>query len=184
MGTDPTALRRCLVLTAPQGEPPTVLLEALDRRSAEVCQARDAPGAMVELAHGPAEVLVVVEPQHSTVVDELVDAVRRYHPQTALWRFGQQDGSPRLSEFDPPQRAHSVAQAPAPPVQNGPDPREALRDLLTPSPDTAADPFGEDGPAWISQEELAMLLGTEPASLKPPQNGQADPFGGRLAAEG
>jgi hypothetical protein len=151
--------RRFVVLAEPDRPLPGALLTALSQRSGQVVTVKHGPEAMVELAKGAADVLIIVRPDSQMRIDELVAAVRRYHGRTACWAFSNDAaGKPRLV------RINGLADPAQPPAD---DPSVAakkvdrLRSLLVKVP-------GEPqmtGPR-ITEEELAMLLGPTPGELE------------------
>lgn len=132
---------RCLILAAGGHPAPEALTDGLQRRQATCRVVQDMARVMVELARCPGQALIVIEPQTLPQADQLIAAVQRYHPRTALWQYTGQP-QPTLRSLQPEK---------APPAAPGDrSPAEPL-----PSP-------------LISEEELEMLLGfNEPTEDQP-----------------
>ncbi len=155
--TNPPSLgcaARCLILAAAGQPVPDALRQGLRRRAVQ-CRLVTGPiRAMVELARCPGQALIIIEPEALAHADQLVAAVSRYHPRTALWRF---DSNPKpLLRPIGPGSLHTSHQGR---VSSGAKPADAgelsgpRRDAKLNSPTPAVHPE-----PLISEEELAMLL--------------------------
>ncbi|MEM9295249.1 MAG: hypothetical protein AAGA57_05550 [Planctomycetota bacterium] len=176
--------KRCLVLTSPDQAAPPILLEALSRKDIGVSEAADAPSAMVALALAPMDVLVAVAPQPSERMRELGDAVRRYYPGTAVWRFEQRESRAHLGPWraEPAEAVRELGSE-AGSAEAAEALRESLRGLAVPGPPPGGEAWEMGDDAWISQEELAMLLGSD-AAPGAGANGEARARSQGAAAEG
>jgi len=138
------------IVLAATAEPSRGLVEALDRRGADVLVRTGPVDVMVELARTEATALLVVEPASQPMTGELVDAVRTYYPEVDCWQFTprRQGEAPRIS------RINGTAGA------DGKVDTEAAR-KVAPLVVHVEGGSALDGPL-ISEEELAMLLGPMP----------------------
>jgi hypothetical protein len=175
---------RCVVLVGPSGSAPADLLGGLSRRGVCTTVVTEPAAAMVELARQTTGALIVIESDRLSWLDELIQAVKTYHPRTVRWgyrgyRGGRSEdpsGNPQLSPLG--DDALKYAAGPQSERSNGHDdppryivpdpksplgraqsqiPRERVRSLVVKVPDFA----GADEPL-ISEEELSMLLGPAP----------------------
>lgn len=175
-----TAGTRCVVLVGPGGSAPADLLSGLSRRGVSTAVVAEPAGAMVELTRQANSILVVVDPDDQPWLDDLVQAVRQYHPRTVRWCYrtkhpsGQAQLQP-LTDLRPPknkQNNHTPAPVEEPDVSThftlpnprsplgrvqSQVPRERMRSLVVKVQGPA-----EVGEPLISEEELAMLLGPVP----------------------
>ncbi len=180
---------RCVVLIGHGNPVPLRLIKGLRQRGAEVVAVADAPEAMVALAEGSTQVLIVNEPQSVRRLEQLLTAVRCYHPATRSWQYTT---GPRehvsLNPLDPEgeapkdQNAESMVQnrarRPAPTPDDRPrHPRmpeivippsirafqapSQPKDRPAPVPNTqpARKPEVDAGSPLVTAEEMAMLLG-------------------------
>ncbi len=173
---------RCVVLTGPNGSAPADLLSGLSTRGVSTIVVNHPASAMVELAREAAGILVVVEPTRHPYLQELITAVKRYHPLTVRWGYtaAVSSGLPQLQALtkdasDTPGPFHVNEQdgSACQPDPQGkylvPDPksplgraqaqvpRERVRSLVVKVRETS-----EADEPLISEEELAMLLGPTP----------------------
>ncbi len=187
-----------MLLVGENGAVPSSLVAALGRRGLEVVIARQPAEVVLELAQtvrgeasraspqprppSPAS-LVVVEPDQQVRVDELRAAVATYFPTTRCWRYDPRgmDGHAALTifedlpldddpddfdgfEVDARQQPPAEAESPAYVRSAG----HRLRSILV-----HADPSQRDGyDPLVSEEELAMLLGTDPPAAATDRPGE------------
>lgn len=165
-------MSRCVLLVGVAGAVPSSLAGALDRRGLEIAIARQPPEVMTELAEGGVSSLVVVEASQQERVDELVDAVTTYYPQTRCWGYTsrEQGGSIRLdplSHVSPRSGVVSDGQGMVSSPRDGSahahvkGAGQRLRSLVVKA-DLRHD--AGDGPL-VTEEELAMLLGPDSVDL-------------------
>lgn len=186
---------RCVVLVGSRGAAPADLLSGLSRRGVSTTVVVEPAGAMVELAKQANSILVVVDPDSQPWLEDLIQAVRQYHPRTVRWCYRSQhpSGQPQLQPLtDRPHTGNgkrNPVQAPVP--TQGPDvsthftlpnprsplgrvqsqvPRERMRSLVVKVQGPA-----EVGEPLISEEELAMLLGPVPEESADAQERGAHP---------
>lgn len=171
---------RCVVLAGGGISAPTDLLGGLSRRGVSTVVVTEPAKAMVELARETTGILVVIEPDRQPWLDELIQAVKTYHPRTVRWGYrcvhhsdrpqleplSHHNGKPVTNAM--PAHSHNVGTDKTPcyvvPDPRSPlgrvqsqVPRERVRSLVV----KVQDPGGLDEPL-ISEEELAMLLGPAP----------------------
>jgi len=120
-------------------------------------------------------VVIVVEPEVLRDADELVGAVRAYHPSVAVWRYSR-GASPRLDKWNGgvaaarddngrgQGRPSSEAEAPATAPRGMAEGTSAIDGDATGQP--AAEPgttqrSGEEEAPLLTDAELAMLLGED-----------------------
>ena len=176
-----TAGTRCVILVGPGHAAAAELLGGLARRGVSTAVVSEPAGVMVELTEQTNGILIVVDPDDRPWLDDLVQAVRLYHPRTVRWCYRSQhpSGHPQLQPLTDP---HAAAEANAPHTDPAPtDQRDASLHFTLPNPRS---PLGRvqsqvprermrslvvkvQGPAevgepLISEEELAMLLGPVP----------------------
>lgn len=169
---------RCVVLVGACGSAPTDLLAGLSRRGVSTAVVSEPAAAMVELARQATGALVVVEPEDHAWLDELIQALKTYHPRTVRWGYQSThlSGSPQLR---PLSGCASIGKCDSPSDQA--DDRESTARYIVPDPKS---PLGRaqaqiprervrslvvkvhgtsdvDEPL-ISEEELSMLLGPVP----------------------
>lgn len=142
-----------------------MLLRALSARGLMPELAHDEAGAMVALA-GLAErrmarrVLIVVEPEAWTRLDQLMQAVCVYHTTVYCWQFDMRDGAdPMLSQLDVSAYHSSLSDDPA---LVGPVGR--IRRRTRPVDRLLVSPLGDEPSTRevVTQQELTMLLGPAP----------------------
>ena len=184
--TTPDSMPRCLLLTPRGPQPPAELVNGLEQRGVTIAQATDVPAVMVALARQSFVTLVIVEPSLWKNCQELVRAVRRYHPAVALWQYiGER--TPRLSRYPLPP-AHSEPRSnsgngrhatPAPRAATSHTPR---LDIAPPTAEDAGHDAGSrryaelsSSDLRLSEEELAMLLGDDDENEN--ENWTAEPEG-------
>lgn len=149
---------RCIVWLAPHRPTPRGLLHGLARRGVEAVRAQDPASVMRLLAAEAALAVIVAEPQEQPRAEELCAAVRRYHPDTRLWRYEHEGdaGRPRLEAMD-------EASAGAPP---GAEARHSTNTPATapPGKPTTNGAHAQPPPplSSLTAEELEMLLGDAP----------------------
>lgn len=173
---------RCVVLVGLGGSAPADLLSGLSHRGVGTVVVAEPAGAMVELARETTGALVVVEPDGRPWLDDLVQAVRLYHPLTVRWCYRSQhpSGQAQLQPLtdrpptgngqnnpthasapadEPDVSAHFTLPNPRSPLGRAQSqvPRERMRSLVV----KVQGPT-EVGEPLISEEELAMLLGPVP----------------------
>ncbi|MCC6579604.1 MAG: hypothetical protein IT440_04125 [Phycisphaeraceae bacterium] len=142
-----TPVRPFVVLTQPDTPRPQPLLSLLERRGIPVCLVVDPPSVMAELARRPDQVIVVHEPQRQPCIGELMEAVRRYHPDAKIWQYAvDATGSARLTTLPPSPPATEVT-----PEKTG-TPRDQSRTRGESPGLTSAD---------LTQDELNLLLGRQ-----------------------
>lgn len=171
----------CCLIWLPAGyDAPADLLEGLRRRGVGVREAHDAPSVMAGLSRGGGrriKVVVVVEPDVLRDADDLVAAVRAYHPKVAVWRFSR-GARPPLDKWSGGEAAggngrttvRGVAEAEPPSVGEAAvaegaaaiDDPPASRDSGT----KGGESEGEHEPL-LTDEELAMLLGGDEEDDRP-----------------
>lgn len=163
---------RCVVLVPKDTAAPEKLIAGLRGRGAEVCVAADAPAVMVELAAGAAAV-VLHEPERIIRVDELRDAIKKYHPKISHWQSGADaKGGVKLEAMKNGGKAGAMArEQAATPTKQAETP--AQRSARPPTRVNGATggrgkPASEDSPL-VTPEEMEMLLG--PVEDEGPQAG-------------
>lgn len=169
---------RCVVLVGAGVSAPADLLGGLSRRGVSTVVVSEPAWAMVELARQTTGALVIVQPDRHPWLDELVQAVKTYHPRTVRWAYRSVHHSDR-PQLEPLHNGKLEAQVKPTQNKNGradnsfrhvvPDPqsplgraksqvpRERVRSLVV----KVEGLQGIDEPL-ISEEELAMLLGPAP----------------------
>jgi hypothetical protein len=149
---------RCLLLVPRGHDAPLDLIDGLNRRQVAAREVRNAPAVMVALAEQRKrrpKVVVIVHPQAQSSAEALVHAIRRYHPDVAVWRYDFEH-DPQLHAWpDEPQPEPSVEVTPPAPVS----PEPSAPDPATPD----ETPVDDLEPPLLSDEELAMLLGDDDA---------------------
>lgn len=179
--TPMSAGTRCVVLVGVSGSAPTDLLGGLSRRGVSTAVVSDPAAAMVALARQSAGALVVVEPEEHAWLDDLIQALKSYHPRTVRWGYRSQhpSGIPQLQPLGEYAPVEPDQSQPVQPNGQGqahryivPDPksplgraqaqvpRERVRSLVVKVQGSS----DVDEPL-ISEEELAMLLGPAPEEL-------------------
>jgi len=143
--------RRCVVVAGEGWSVPGALAGALERRRIETIVVADAASAMVELALGQFDILLIVEPGECGECEQLLAAALTYYPNVLQWQYESGHGSAgRLSAVGGRQGSAAVTgeaeQQLAALASPGRDEDEALDDLA---------------PPLVSAEELAMLLGSD-----------------------
>lgn len=173
-------LSRCVLLVGVAGAVPSNLAGALDRRGLEIAIARQPPEVMSELADGGVSSVVVVEASQQERVDELVDAVTTYYPQTRCWGYTSREHggsirldplshvSPRSGRVANGQGVVSSPQEEAAPQAHVKSAGQRLRSLVVKA---ELKPSTDDGPL-VTEEELAMLLGPDSVDLDTPMSGE------------
>lgn len=152
---------------------PEKLIAGLRGRGAEVCVAADAPAVMVELAAG-ASAVVLHEPERIVRVDELRDAIKKYHPKISHWQSGADGkGGVKLETMKAGVKADATTREPgaATPTKQAETP--AQRPARPPARVNGATggrgkSVSEDSPL-VTPEEMEMLLG--PVEDEGPQAG-------------
>lgn len=171
---------RCVVLVGSAGSAPADLLSGLSRRGVSTTVVVEPAGVMVELAKENNGILVVVDPDNQPWLDDLIQAVRHYHPRTVRWCYRRPHPSGQAQLLPLTDRTHTGngQNHPTPAPVSEPDvsahytlpnprsplgrvqsqvPRERMRSLVV----KVQGPT-EVGEPLISEEELAMLLGPVP----------------------
>lgn len=170
--------------------PPRVMLELVPihqkQPSAEVASAADpstfhAPDS--DAHDSPGYSVVIVEPQQQSRTDELRRAVASYYPRVRCWRFRShgRDDQPELEVYADPGAATDDTSGTS--DQPDPDSGEARNDAqvfldarsvaahtsaLAMAENTALDTSGPLAPAddagrLVTEQEMAMLLGSDPS---------------------
>lgn len=185
---------RCVVLVDAAGAAPADLLSGLSQRGVSTVVVAEPAEAMVELNKQTSGILVVVDPESRPWLDDLVQAVRQYHPRTVRWGYRAQhpSGQAQLQPLADPSQTSAAQDKQTPVTDQDPDaslhftlpnprsplgrvqsqvPRERMRSLVVKVQGPA-----EVGEPLISEEELAMLLGPVPEE---PGGGDMQEQGGR-----
>lgn len=133
-------------------------MRVLSRKRIEAALAPTEPAVMAELALSPATAVVLADgdpPARRGSRRELLAAVRRYYPQTAVWHYrADATGGATISALDEAP-SQSSQKEPAP---SRPEPHKAVEAR----PDNDACDRDSDS-EMISEEELRMLLDPTPA---------------------
>jgi len=138
---------------------PVSLIKALASRGFETDVVRDEPSVMLGLSasSGDAPVLIVVEPQCWSRLDELVHAVRVYYDAVRCWQYSRAEhAAGRLSSLEIELGGESTGggSGAAGQILNR---HRSVEDLLVKLP---------EGPMSahevVTQQELTMLLGPVP----------------------
>ncbi len=101
--TKPVTQHRCVVLVQPQQSLPNALLAGLWKRSVPFEVVTDPVALMLAMARGGVGTVVVERPGETRRLRELVEAVRRFYPKAACWRYDPGDSNgkkPTLSHLD------------------------------------------------------------------------------------
>lgn len=178
---------RCVVLVGKGGSAPGDLLGGLSRRGVATVVVAEPAEVMLELARQSTGALIVVEPDGQPWLDDLVQAVRLYHPRTVRWCYrpehpsGQAQLQPLADHAQDDENRPTYDHIDTLDTQDGPThftlpnprsplgrvqsqvPRERMRSLVV----KVQGPT-EVGEPLISEEELAMLLGPVPEEQAEP----------------
>lgn len=182
----PNPEARCVLLVG-GGAVPSNLVAALGQRGIAVTLARAAPEVMAELAGGGVASVVVVEPERQDRAAELHVAAGVYHPAVRFWAYAPQapGREATLSVFavrpgKPDENAGSETNPWYPPTYG----EQEATSAATREPDSDAGPRPDAEPALfartgsnrpaaesvecadddqtlVTEQELAMLLGTD-----------------------
>ena len=160
---------RFVVLVKPGGSAPRRLLSAVARRGAKATVVAEPPGVMVELAVGPVEAVIIVEPAYQALLHELLDAVRTYYPGVKRWQFAaSRDGEQAVREpmLAPIEARYESIESQEPTWQSVRRVQQRVGPLSIKLPagasETARSPL-------ITEEELSMLLGSFDGSAAEPE---------------
>lgn len=131
---------------------PVELLAGLSRRGLAVTVVTDAPGVLLHLARHEASAFLVAAGEAWAHRDELLDAIRLYHPRTALWEYARAHDGLRITKIESPRlvaaETNLDAADPTAPAVVHVEEEAGMHSLPAP-----AEPL-------VTEAELSMLLGS------------------------
>ena len=146
-------------MLAVSAQAPAGLRAALEKKGLKVVRVDTPATVMLELARGVATAVLLVEPERWAQRDDLLGALRTYHPKVACWWYRRGDGETAgLGWFTRDGQEAGLGTEPSEADTDAPGrvrpPSQRVRPALAKTREQS------DQPApLISEEELAMLLG-------------------------